>query len=78
MLKPVYGRVLLKLSGEILAGNRGFGVDPKIAKSLAGEVKSAKDLDVDIAVVIVVCAVVDITSNHDCSIDHAHCAIGDI
>ena len=32
MLKPVYGRVLLKLSGEILAGNRGFGVDPKIAK----------------------------------------------
>ena len=52
MLKPVYGRVLLKLSGEILAGDRGFGVDPKIAKSLAGEVKSAKDLDVDIAVVI--------------------------
>ena len=52
MSKSVYGRVLLKLSGEILAGERGFGVDPVKAKALADEVKSAKDLGVEVGVVI--------------------------
>ena len=52
MLKPVYGRVLLKLSGEILAGQRGFGVDPIKAKALADEVKSVRDLGVEVGVVI--------------------------
>ena len=52
MLKPIYGRILLKLSGEILAGEKGFGVDPQTAKSLAGQVKSARDLGIDVAVVI--------------------------
>ena len=52
MSKPIYGRILLKLSGEILAGEKGFGVDPKIAKSLASEIKSAKNLGVDIGIVI--------------------------
>lgn len=40
------------MSGEILAGEKGFGVDPQTAKSLAGEVKSARDLGIDVAVVI--------------------------
>ncbi len=52
MPKPVYGRILLKLSGEILAGDRGFGVDPAKAKALAGEVKSVRDLGVEVGVVI--------------------------
>ncbi len=52
MSKPVYGRVLLKLSGEILAGQRGFGVDPVKAKALADEVKSVRDLGVEVGVVI--------------------------
>ena len=52
MSKPVYGRVLLKLSGEILAGKRGFGVDPVKAKALADEVKSVRDLGVEVGVVI--------------------------
>ncbi len=52
MSKPVYGRVLLKLSGEILAGERGFGVDPVKAKALADEVKSVRDLGVEVGVVI--------------------------
>ncbi|MEE2876208.1 MAG: UMP kinase [Candidatus Neomarinimicrobiota bacterium] len=52
MPKPVYGRILLKLSGEILAGKRGFGVDPAKAKALADEVKSARDLGVEVGVVI--------------------------
>ena len=52
MSKPVYGRVLLKLSGEILAGQRGFGVDPVKANALADEVKSVRDLGVEVGVVI--------------------------
>ena len=52
MPKPVYGRILLKLSGEILAGNRGFGVDPAKAKALAAEVKSVRNLGVEVGVVI--------------------------
>ena len=52
MSKPVYGRVLLKLSGEILAGQRGFGVDPVKARALADEVKSVRDLGVEVGVVI--------------------------
>ena len=52
MSKPVYGRVLLKLSGEILAGQRGFGLDPVKAKALADEVKSVRDLGVEVGVVI--------------------------
>ena len=52
MPKPVYGRILLKLSGEILAGNRGFGVDHAKAKALADEVKSVRNLGVEVGVVI--------------------------
>ena len=52
MSKRVYGRVLLKLSGEILAGQRGFGVDPVKANALADEVKSVRDLGVEVGVVI--------------------------
>ena len=52
MSKPVYGRVLLKLSGEILAGERGFGVDPVKAKALADELKSVRDFGVEVGVVI--------------------------
>ena len=43
---------MLKLSGEILAGERGFGVDPIKAKALADEVKSVRDLGVEVGVVI--------------------------
>ena len=43
MQNPKYGRILLKLSGEILAGDKGFGIDPKKASYLANEVKSIFD-----------------------------------
>ena len=43
---------MLKLSGEILAGERGFGVDPIKAKALADEVKSVRDFGVEVGVVI--------------------------
>ncbi|MFQ6673623.1 MAG: UMP kinase [Fidelibacterota bacterium] len=52
MSKSVYGRILLKLSGEILAGDRGFGVDPSKASALAKEIASARGMDVQVGVVI--------------------------
>ena len=52
MSKPIYGRILLKLSGEILAGDNGFGVDPAKANFLAQEIKSVADLGSEIGVVI--------------------------
>ena len=52
MNKPVYRRVLLKLSGEVLAGDQGFGIDPKRADYLADEVKSIYDLGISVALVI--------------------------
>ncbi len=52
MSKPISGRILLKLSGEILAGDKGFGVDPAKANLLAQEIKSVADLGLEIGVVI--------------------------
>ncbi len=47
-----YRRVLLKLSGEALAGEKGFGLDYAVVERLAGEIRAARDLGVDIGVVI--------------------------
>ena len=52
MNNPVYRRVLLKLSGEVLAGEKGFGIDPERADYLAWEVKSIYDLGVSIGLII--------------------------
>ena len=52
MSKPLYRRVLLKLSGEILAGDSGFGIDPEKASYLANEIKSIHDLGIDIGLII--------------------------
>ena len=52
MSKPVYRRVLLKLSGEILSGDKGFGIDPTRAEYLANEVKSIHELGVSIGLII--------------------------
>jgi uridylate kinase len=46
-------RVLIKLSGEALAGRTGVGIDPQVVKKIAKEIKAAFDLDVaDIAIVV--------------------------
>ena len=52
MNNPVYRRVLLKLSGEVLAGEKGFGIDPERADYLAWEEKSIYDLGVSIGLII--------------------------
>jgi len=47
-----YKRVLIKLSGEVMAGTQGTGVDPAVLRTLAQEIKELKDLDAEIALVI--------------------------
>ena len=46
-----YNRVLLKLSGEALAGEQGFGINPVVVADVARQIKDAKDLGVEIAIV---------------------------
>ncbi|MEK5215129.1 UMP kinase [Psychrobacillus sp. FSL H8-0487] len=52
MNKPQYERIVLKLSGEALAGEQGFGLSPDIIKSVAEQVKEVVDLGVEVAVVV--------------------------
>jgi len=47
-----YRRILLKLSGESLAGPEGFGIDPKRAEEVAQRVSDVRRLGVDVAIVI--------------------------
>ncbi|MCH6567165.1 MAG: UMP kinase [Nitrospinae bacterium] len=49
---PKYKRVLLKLSGEAMAGGEGVGIDPKRAEVIAREIKDVQSLGVEVAVVI--------------------------
>lgn len=50
--KPLYRRVLIKLSGEALMGYQNFGVDPGMMKNIACQIKDVHDLGVEIAVVV--------------------------
>ncbi|MDR1567614.1 MAG: UMP kinase [Streptococcaceae bacterium] len=52
MNTPKYKRVILKLSGEALAGDAGFGINPLIVKEMVEEVKEVHDLGVEIAIVV--------------------------
>lgn len=49
---PKYNRVLLKLSGESLMGDRNFGLDPKMLEQYATDIKAITDIGVQVAVVI--------------------------
>ncbi len=51
-MQPVYKRILLKLSGESLMGDKSFGLDPAIISRYAEEIKTIVDLGVEVAVVI--------------------------
>ncbi|MGI1661794.1 UMP kinase [Palleronia sp. KMU-117] len=50
--KPVYGRVLLKISGEALMGDQGYGLHPPTVNRIADEVKRVHDAGVEICMVI--------------------------
>jgi len=49
---PKYERVLLKLSGEALAGERGFGIEPAVVDRLTDEVKAVHEMGVSLGLVI--------------------------
>ena len=49
---PAYKRVVLKLSGEALAGDLGYGIDPKVIFSIANQIKEIVELGVQVAVVV--------------------------
>lgn len=50
--KPGYRRILLKLSGEALLGEADYGIDPRVIKRIAGEIRDVTQLDVQVGVVI--------------------------
>lgn len=52
MKRTPYKRILLKISGEVLIGEGGFGIDPSVIRQIAGEIKEVKTLGVEIAIVI--------------------------
>jgi len=52
MKKPVFKRVVLKLSGEALQGKLGHGIDFKVAASVAKQIKEVCKLGVEVAIVI--------------------------
>lgn len=52
MSRQSYKRVLLKLSGESLAGDQGYGIDPATINAIAAEIKEVMDDGVELALVI--------------------------
>ena len=52
MKKPIYKRIVLKLSGEALEGDRGFGIAPHVVSSIAQQIKEVRELGVDIVCII--------------------------
>ena len=50
--RPAYRRIVLKLSGEALAGSQGYGIDPAVLERIAGETSEVVALGVQIAIVI--------------------------
>ncbi|MBQ4650016.1 MAG: UMP kinase [Firmicutes bacterium] len=52
MMKPIYKRVLLKISGEALAGEQRFGINEDMTRKVAQEIKQIHDLGVEVAIVV--------------------------
>ena len=52
MIQPKYKRVVLKLSGEALAGRQGYGIDPEVVFLIAKAIKEVKELGIEIAIVV--------------------------
>lgn len=50
--KPKFKRVLLKLSGEALMGNKSFGIDPQTLDSIAGQIKKINEKGIEVAIVV--------------------------
>jgi uridylate kinase len=50
--KPKFKRVLLKLSGEALMGNKSFGIDPQMLDSIARQIKKINEKGIEVAIVV--------------------------
>jgi len=50
--RPVYKRVLLKLSGEALMGKMQFGIDPEVLRQYSAEIKAVTEIGVQVGIVI--------------------------
>ena len=50
--RPAYRRIVLKLSGEALAGSQGYGIDPQVLARMAAEMRDVTTLGVQVAIVI--------------------------
>ena len=48
----MYHRVLLKLSGEALVGQAGYGIDPAVVQRIAAQIARVRELGVEMAVVV--------------------------
>ena len=51
-MKPKYKRILLKISGEALAGDKHFGIDNPTVKKVARQIKEVRDAGVEVAIVV--------------------------
>ena len=51
-MRPVFKRILLKLSGEALMGSQSYGIDTQVAENVARELKTVHDLGIEIAIVV--------------------------
>ena len=52
MGKPKYKRVILKLSGEALSGNKGIGIDEETIVGISDEIKKLHEVGVEVAIVV--------------------------
>jgi len=52
MKRPRYKRIVLKISGEVLTGEKGYGIDPDVILQIAQEIKEVVSLGVEMAIVI--------------------------
>lgn len=52
MNKPEYRRIVLKISGEALAGDQGFGLEEKTLDSIASQIRDVVDLGLEVAIVV--------------------------
>ena len=52
MVEPIFKRVILKLSGEALAGDEGHGIHSRTVNRISNEIKSLHDLGVEVAIVV--------------------------
>ncbi|WP_096435379.1 UMP kinase [Alteribacter populi] len=52
MENPKYKRIVLKLSGEALAGDQGYGIDPSVIQSIGNQIREIVEMDVEVAIIV--------------------------